>query len=290
MVPRPTWKGFLKLSLVTFGVRLYNATTGAGGKVSFNQLHKGCGQRLKQKLVCPAHGEVERSDIAKGYEHEEGRYVVVEQSELDALEAKASKTIEITQFCDPEELQPIYMDRSYYIAPDGPIAEDGFRIIHAAIKKSGKIGIGRFVIHGGEHIVALAPAGRGLTLTTLLAADEVRSAEPYFEDLKEGPIDNSQLKLAESLISSITAPLDTSEFKDQYQEALRELIEAKIKGTVPAESYESEPVATFNFMEALQQSIKEVKGRGDKTATKKKPMAKSVAAPAAAAKKKRKKA
>ncbi|MCI0362576.1 MAG: hypothetical protein L0Y44_08405, partial [Phycisphaerales bacterium] len=165
MVPRPTWKGFLQLSLVTFGVRLYTATTSAS-KITFNQLHKGCGQRLRQKLACPAHGEVERSDIVKGYEHEEGRYVVVDQAELDALEAKASKTIEITQFSDPKELQPIYHDRTYYVAPDGPVAEQGFRVIHKAMQKSGKIGIGRFVIHGSEHIVALAPEGRGFTLTT----------------------------------------------------------------------------------------------------------------------------
>src|SRR5262245_23912219 len=288
MVPRPTWKGFLQLSLVTFGVRLYNATTSAS-KISFNQLHKGCGQRIKQKLTCPAHGDLERSDIVKGYEHEEGHYVVVDQAELDALEAKASKTIEITQFSDPDELQPIYLDKTYYVAPDGPLAEQGFRVIHKAMQKAGKIGIGRFVIHGSEHIVALAPQGRGFVLTTLLAADEVRSSEPYFEDIKEGPVDQSQLRLAEDLIKSIAAPLKTEDFKDQYQEALRELVEAKIKGTAPAISYEAEPTQTFNFMEALQASIKAVQS-GEK-ATRKKPMAKSVAAPAAAAaKKKRKKA
>jgi DNA end-binding protein Ku len=288
MVPRPTWKGFLQLSLVTFGVRLYTATTSAS-KISFNQLHKGCGQRLRQKLNCPAHGEVERADIVKGYEHEEGRYVVVDQAELDALEAKASKTIEITQFSDPKELQPIYHDRTYYVAPDGPVAEQGFRVIHKAMQKAGKIGIGRFVIQGSEHIVALAPEGRGFTLTTLLAADEVRDSAPYFEEIKDAPIDASQLKLAEDLIKGIVAPLDTSQFKDQYQEALRELMEAKIQGKAPTISYEAEPTQTFNFMDALQASLKAVQ-TGEKT-TRKKPMAKSVAAPsAAAAKKKRKKA
>lgn len=287
MVPRPTWKGFLQLSLVTFGVRLYNATTSAS-KISFNQLHKGCGQRIKNKTTCPTPGEVDRSEIVKGYEHEEGHYVVVEQSELDALEAKASKTIEITQFCDPDELRPIYMDRTYYVAPDGPVAEQGFRVIHKAMQKAGKIGIGRFVIHGGENIVALAPEGRGFALTTLLAADEVRNAEPYFEDIKEGSVDPSQLKLAEDLIKGIVAPLNTAKFRDQYQEALRDLIEAKVQGKAPAISYETEPVETFNFMEALQASIKAVK-TGEK-ADRKKPMAKSVASPAATARKKRKKA
>src|SRR5690349_10447581 len=120
MPPRPIWKGHLRVSLVTFGVRLYNATSSAS-RISFNQLHKGCNNRLKQKMMCPVHGEVERADIAKGYEYEEGKYVIVESAELDKLEAASSKTVDIDQFASADEVDPAYLDSPYYVAPDGPV-------------------------------------------------------------------------------------------------------------------------------------------------------------------------
>ena len=166
MPPRATWKGHLKLSLVTIAVRVYNATSSAG-RIMLNQLHKDCNCRLKQQMVCPIHGNVERGDIVKGYEYEKDRYVVIDPEDLERVQVETTKAIEITSFVDPGELDPIYLNAPYYLAPDGPVAEGAFRVIREAMLKTGKVGIGRFVIGGREHFVALDVKDRGLVMTTL---------------------------------------------------------------------------------------------------------------------------
>ncbi|MHC4415959.1 MAG: non-homologous end joining protein Ku [Planctomycetota bacterium] len=276
MPPRATWKGHLKLSLVTIAVRVYNATSSTG-RITLNQLHKGCHHRLRQQMVCPAHGNVDRSEIVKGYQYEKDRYVVIDQSDLERIQLETTKAIEIIQFIDPSELEPIYLDAPYYLAPDGPVAEESFRVIREAMGKAGKVGIGRFIIGGREHIVALQVQDRGLVLTTLRSAEEVRSAGPYFEEIPNGEVEKSQLKLAEQLVESMTAPLDTARFKDRYQEALLEIVKAKIEGTEPVIVQASEPDKAFNFMEALRASVAEgTAAKATVKAPRKKPPAKSV--------------
>jgi DNA end-binding protein Ku len=284
MAPRATWKGHLKLSLVSFGVRLYNATS-TGSRVGLNQLHKGCNQRLRQKLHCPEHGEVDKSEIVKGYEFEKGRYVVVEPEDLEKIRIETTRTIEITQFIDEDELEPVYRGSPYYIAPDGAVSEEAFRVVREAMKKEGKIGIGQFVLGGREHVVALEVVGRGFRMTTLRAASEVRAPETYFEEIKNGAVDADQLALAESLVKSKSAPLDTSIFRDRYQDAMVEIIKAKVDGTEPAIIEEEQEARALSFMDALKASVAEA-GTARKT-TRKKPPAKSVTKTAA---KKRKKA
>ncbi|HVP73020.1 MAG TPA: Ku protein [Phycisphaerales bacterium] len=289
MPPRPIWKGHLRLSLVSFGVRLHNATS-TTSRITFNQLHKGCNNRLKQKMVCPVHGEVERSEIAKGYEYEEGKYVIVQPEELEKLEAASSKTIDIDQFADVEDVDPVYFDAPYYVAPDGAVGEAAFRVVRDAMAKAGKVGIGRMVLHGAEHVISLQAYDKGFRLFKLRAASEVRTPDEYFEEVSAGSLDKTQLKLAEDLVSTMSAPFEAKDVKDRYQEALKDLIEAKIAGKEPAIVEEAQVAETYNFMDALKRSVAEAEkaGKAKPAPGKKKPAAKSVKP--AAAKKVRKKA
>lgn len=254
MPPRASWKGQLKLSLVSVPVCLYNAISSTT-RVSMNQLHKDCNRRLKQQMTCPEHGPVERGDIVKGYEYEKDRYVIFQESDFDAIKLETSKSIEIIQFVDDDELDPIYLESPYFVGPDGPVAEEAFRVIREAMKKSGKVAIGRVIMNNREHAVALQVEDRGFKMTTLRAADEVRGAAPYFEGIRNGDVAKDQLALAEQLIESKSAPLDLAQFRDRYQDALLGLIKSKIEGSEPVIPPEAEAGQVINLMEALKQSV-----------------------------------
>lgn len=286
MPPRANWKGHLKLSLVAIPVRVFNATSSAE-RISLNQLHKGCNSRLRQQMVCPIHGNVGREDIVKGYEYEKDRYVIIDPEEIEKIQVATTKAIEITQFVDPGELDPMLLDAPYYVAPDGPVAEEAFRVVREAIRKSGLVGIGRYVIGGREHQVAIQVKDRGLLMTTLRAASEVRNAAPYFEEIRNGEVDKGQLKLAADLIRNMSSSLDTAEITDRYQTALLGVVKAKIAGTAPSIVEAVEVDRTFNFMDALKASIEGAAPKAAAAKKAKKPPAKSVEP---AAKKKRKKA
>lgn len=280
MALRANWTGHLKLSLVSIPIRLYNAISTAN-KVSFNQLHKGCNQRLRQQLVCPQHGKVEREDIAKGYEYEKDRYVVLEEADLEKVELETTKTIELLQFVDGAQIDPIYFSTSHYVAPDGPVAEEAFRIFREALKKLNKVAIGRVVMHGKENIVALRPQDKGFVLNMLHYASEVRGAEPYFAEIKDAPVSKEQLALAIQLIESTAADFNPAEFTDRYQDSLMEVIKAKIAGAAPVVVQQQQVGKVINLMDALQASIAQVKSQ--KSA--KKPAAASVKSSAPAQKK-----
>jgi len=280
MALRANWTGHLKLSLVSIPIRLYNAIS-TSNKVSFNQLHKGCNQRLRQQLVCPQHGKVEREDIAKGYEYEKDKYVVMEEADLEKVELETTKMIELIQFVDGGQIDPIYFDNSFYVAPDGPVAEDAFRIFREALKKLNKIAIGRVVMHGKENIIALRPQEKGFVLYMLHYASEVRGAEPYFAEIKEAPVSKEQLALAIQLIESTAGEFDPAQFTDRYQDSLMEVIKAKIAGSAPVVVQQQQVGKVINLMDALQASIAQVKSQ---KATKK-PAAASVKAAAAPQKK-----
>lgn len=280
MALRANWTGHLKLSLVSIPIRLYNAISYAN-KISFNQLHKGCNQRLRQQLVCPQHGKVEREDIAKGYEYEKDKYVVMDEADLEKVELETTKTIELVQFVDAAQIDPIYFDSSHYVAPDGPVAEEAFRIFREALKKLNKIAIGRVVMHGKENIVALRPKDKGFMLTMMHYGSEVRAAEPYFTEIKDTPVSKEQLALAIQLIESTAADFDPAQFTDRYQDSLMEVIKAKIAGTAPVVVQQQQVGKVINLMDALQASIAQVKSQ--KSA--KKPAAASVKATPVAQKK-----
>lgn len=260
MALRANWTGHLKLSLVSIPIRLYNAIS-SSNKVSFNQLHKNCHQRLRQQLVCPQHGKVERDDIVKGYEYEKDKYVVMEEADLEKVELETTKTIELLQFVDAAQIDPIYFDNSHYVAPDGPVAEEAFRIFREAIKKLNKIAIGRVVMHGKENIVALRPKDKGFLLTMLHYASEVRAPEPYFAEIKDAQVSKEQLALAIQLIESTAADFDPSQFNDRYQDSLMEVIKAKLQGSAPVVVQQAEAGKVIDLMGALQASIAQMKSQ-----------------------------
>jgi DNA end-binding protein Ku len=280
MAPRASWTGYLRLSLVTIPVRLYNAISSTS-KVSLNQLHRNCNLRLRQQMVCPEHGKVEKEDIVKGYEFEKDRYVVVDEADLEKIRLETTKTIDLMQFVDAGELDPIYFNTPYYVAPDGPVAEEGFRILREAMRQANKIAIGQVVISSKEQVVALKVQERGLVLNTLHYAEEIRNAASYFEEIKNGGVDKNQLALAEQLVNSYTTAFDASKFTDRYQNALLEVIKGKIAGSQPVVAQRVEAGKVINLMDALKQSLAQ-------SAAQKKPPAASVKTVAQKEKKRKK--
>lgn len=254
MAPRASWKGQLKLSLVSFPVRLHNAVS-AAHKVSLNQLHKDCNRRVRQQMTCPEHGPIDRTEIVKGYEFEKGKYVVIEDADLERLKLETTKTIELLYFIDEDVLDPMYLNSSYFVAPDGPVADEAFRVFHQAMKRNEKVAIGRVVMANRENIVALRVEGVGFVLTTLRYNSEVRSPTAYFEGIGQGDLREDHMQLAEQLIAANTAEFDTSTFKDRYQDALLELVKAKLEGAEPAVPQEEEVGKVINLMDALKASV-----------------------------------
>jgi DNA end-binding protein Ku len=286
MAPRAMWTGQLRLSLVSFGVRLYAATESAS-RVSMNQLHRDCNQRVRNQLVCPTHGPVNRDEIVKGYEYEKDSYVIIEPSDLEAIRLKSSKVIELVQFVDVDEIDPLYVNAPYFLGPDGPVAEEAFRVIREAMQKAGKVGVGKVVMHGRENIVALNVHGKGFLLSTLRYASEVRSGDQYFADVKDGKIAKEQIDLAASIIKSKTAKFDPAAFKDLYKDAFFEIVKQKADGEAPVLVEDDAAPKTYNFMDALKQSVADAepttrttkkKAPARKKTAPKKPAARSVAA------------
>jgi DNA end-binding protein Ku len=164
MKPRCTWSGYLKISLVTVPVRVYTAIN-TTDKIAFHQLHKSCRQRIRQKLVCPVHGEVAREDLVKGYEYATDRFVIVNETDLDAVRLETTGTIELIQFVRSKELDPMYLDTPYYLGPDGPVAEQGFGVLREALRRTRRMGIGRVVLPWEEHTVTTSPCAGGFAVT-----------------------------------------------------------------------------------------------------------------------------
>jgi DNA end-binding protein Ku len=266
MAPRAYWTGNIKISLVSVGVRLYNAVSEAE-KVRLNQVHKGCNSRIKMPTTCPVHGQVDRSEIAKAYEFEKDKYVIIEQEELDKIKLRSEKTIELTKFVPLDSVDEVYLDSAYYVAPDGPINEEPFRVFRTAMEEAGMGGIGKLTMTGRERPVLIRPGEKGFTLNTLYSANEVRDATPYFEEIKEGGVNKDYMQLATSLIKGKAGEFDPKEFRDTYQDALVELVKAKVAGQTPIIIQEDDLPATFNFADALRQSLQAV-GPAEAEATK----------------------
>ena len=258
MAPRASWKGYLKVSLVSCPVRLYSATTSAD-KISFNQLHKDTHNRIQMKPVDPELGQVERSDLVKGYEFEKDQYVVITDEDLEAIQIESTKTINIETFIDADEIDAMYLDASYYLAPDGPVAEETYRVLQEAMRSQNKAALGRVVLFGRERLVVLLPRENGLMLRSLRAAKEVRSHQEYFADIGNGKVEKDALELAEHLIAQNAGHFDPSQFEDRYQTALMELVKAKIKGSAPVVAKAPERGQVINLMDALKKSLADTK-------------------------------
>jgi DNA end-binding protein Ku len=256
MAPRTTWKGHLKLSLVSCPVRLYNAVS-RSERVSFHLLHKDTHNRIQMHPHDPELGKVERSDLVKGYEYDKDQYVVMSDEDFDKIEVEASQAIVVEKFVEADEVDPIYLDAPYYLAPDGPVAEETFRVLHEAMRERDKVALARIVLSGRERLIALGVRGKGFLVTTLRAANEVRSEAPYFEDIGDAALDDDMLALAGQLIDQKAGAFDPKEFRDSYQEAVLEVVKAKIAGQEPVIAKAPERGQVVNLMDALKRSLEE---------------------------------
>ena len=259
-MPRSSWKGYLKLSLVSCAVALYNATS-ASERVSFNTLNRKTGNRLKQQMIDSGTEEpVDPSDRVKGYQFAKGQYVMVEDEDLEALKIDSTKMIDIESFVPESEVDPIYFDGSYYLAPDDAVAEEAFAVIRDAMADAKVVGISRLVMYRRERAVMLEPRGRGIILWTLRYGDEVRDAADYFGDIAADKPDRKAAALMAKLIEEKTRDWNPAMADDPVQERLLEIIAAKKKGRgrKPAPKADK-PVETsgnvINIMDALRKSI-----------------------------------
>lgn len=254
---RAYWKGFLRLSLVSIPVEIYNAVE-SKSEISFRQIHKPSGRRVSYEKVVPGLGKIENSDIVKGYEVDSDTYITLEPEEVDAVKLDSKKTIDIAQFVDVAEIDWRYLERPYYIMPADEIAGEGYAVIREAMRKTGKAGLAQVTIGGREWLVAIAPLGDGLVMVMLRYADELRDAGDYFGEIPKTKPDKEMVDLAAELIGRKTAAFDASKFEDHYATALKALIQDKLKGRrIVAYSEEGRPKGAnvVDLMEALRKSV-----------------------------------
>ena len=256
MAGRASWKGYLKLSLVSCPVKLYPATSASAGKISFNMLHKDTLNRVQQRYHDPELGEVDRADLVKGYQFEKDKYVVVTAEELDEIEIESSKTVDIDGFVDAGDIDPIYLDSTYYLAPDGPIAEETFSVILEAMRRAHKVAMARIVLSGRERLVAIEPIEDGFRLMTLRSAKEIREPSSALDKLNAKYSDD-MLAMAQQIIASRQTKFAPGDFEDRYEEALLTLVKSKISGGQPVITKAPERGNVVNLMDALRRSIEE---------------------------------
>jgi DNA end-binding protein Ku len=254
MATRPTWQGYLRLSLVSCPVALYTGVVRTG-EVHFNMLSKDTHNRIRMIPTDPETGPVERSDIVKGYEIEKGRYVVVTEEEIDNVRLETTRSLDIERFVDEDEIDRLYWNDPYYLAPDGDMAAEAFAVIREAMRKAGKVALGRVVMHQRERLMALEPHGAGLVAYTLRNQHEVRDPDEIFGEIAHVKADPKMVEIAARIIEQQEGPFDPSQFKDRYEDALRALIKEKEKGetvTAPEQPKEAEVI---DLMEALRRSL-----------------------------------
>ena len=275
---RAIWSGAISFGLVNVPVKLYSATSPK--TVRFHQISSKTGARIRQKRVDPSTGEeVPFEEIVKGYEISPDRYVLVDPEELDALDPKATKTVDIEDFVDLKDIDPIYYDHSYYLAPNTG-GEKAYRLLLDAMRESGKVGIGRVVIRSKQQLCALRPTGEVLTLSTMLFGDEVLPPDRLDEldSISEAEASDRELQMAEQLISSLSGEFDPSKYRDDYRERVLQLIERKAAGEkIAAPPAAEEPAAAPDLMAALEASLAAVTGDDEEPAPKKAPAKKAPA-------------
>src|SRR5688500_1440901 len=264
MAARPTWKGFLKISLVNIPVRVFPATDSAA-TISFNQLHAECQTRIQQKRWCPkCEREIPISEVAKGFEFEKGRYVVMDDEDMAKVRPESTRVIDLVQFTDSAAIDPIYVERPYYLAPDGQMALEAFAVIREGMK--GKAGIGKLALYTREYLVVVEPKDKGLEMYTICRANEVRSMDAI-DELSGVPskVKPEEIKMAKQVISNFEGELNLAEYTDAYQEELQRIIDAKIAGEEVVATEEQTPPKVVNLMDALRQSLDRVSTGKKKT-------------------------
>ena len=284
MAARAYWSGQIRLALVSIPVELFSATRTSGG-IAFNQVHQPSGKRVKYEKTVPGLGPVDPADIAKGYEYERGHYVLLDDNEIESVKLDSKKTLELRQFVDAHEIDPIYFEKPYFVVPQDDLAEEAFRVVRDALRQAKKVGIGQLALRGREYICAHKPCGRGLLLETLRYADEVNKANSFFRNIGDAPSPPELMELAIALIEKKSGKFDPLAFHDRYEKALRTLIDRKLSGKrglakTANDAADVRPTNVVDLMAALKASIEKAPARPRAT-DKARPAAKATARPAA---------
>jgi DNA end-binding protein Ku len=273
---RPFWSGQIQISLVSFGIKLFPATE-AKSEIRFHQLSRKSGERIKHQKVSGDEEPIEKSDIVKGYEYRKGEYVTVEPEEIEHLRIPSRHTLEVAQFVDEDEVDPEFFEKPYFVVPENDVQAEAFAVVRKALQTTKKVGLGKIAFGGREHLVALsAPAGdklAGMMAYTMRYAEELRDPAEYFGEIKKVAVDEDQLALAKELIKRKSGKFAPEKFKDEYEAALREMVEAKVKhAPIPREEPAPKSAKVINLMDALRKSV-----RGDEAPAAKKKSAKPAA-------------
>jgi DNA end-binding protein Ku len=251
---RPTWQGYLRLSLVSCPVALYTATSRTS-EVSFNMLHETTHNRIRMVPTDPQTGPVDRSEIVKGYEIEKGRYVVITDDEIKNVRLETTRTLDIERFVDEGDIDRLYWNDPYFLVPDGDMAVEAFGVIREAMRSAGQVALGRLVMHQRERLMALEPRDRGVLAYSLRAKREVKDAGEFFDRIPAAKPDPKMVEIAAQIIRQQEGPFDPSQFNDRYEDALRELIKAKEKGATVKAPAEPKSAEVVDLMEALKRSL-----------------------------------
>jgi DNA end-binding protein Ku len=255
MAPRAYWKGYLKLSLVSCPIALFPATS-EREKISFHQINRKTGSRIKYRKVDAASGdEVEADDIIKGYEVGKGEYLQLDKDEIEAVAIESKRVIDIDEFVPKKEIDELYLNSPYYIVPDGEVGAQAFAVIREAIKQEGMVAIGKVVFTSREHIIALEARGRGMLGVTLRYPYEIRDEKEYFDDIPDEKVPKDMLELASHIVETKAGHFDPAKFEDRYEEALKELLKKKQSGAAIERPKERAPAKVINLMDALRRSV-----------------------------------
>ena len=273
---RPFWSGQVQISLVSFGIKLFPATE-AKSEIRFHQLSRKSGERIKHQKVSADEEPVDKSDIVKGYEYRKGEYVTVEPEEIEHLRIPSRRTLAVEQFVDADEPGPEFFEKPYFVVPENGAQAEAFAVVRKALQETKKVGLGKIAFGGREHLVALSvPTDdklAGMMAYTMRYAEELRDPGKYFEEIKKVSIDEDQLSLAKELIKRKAGKFEPEKFKDEYEAALRELIEAKVKhAPIPREEFAPKKAKVINLMDALRKSVQD-----DEAPAKKKGVARATA-------------
>jgi DNA end-binding protein Ku len=256
MASRPTWKGYLKLSLVSCAVAMYTATS-TSSRIRLNIINRETGNRIRNQAIDSKTGDVVENDAkVKGYEVDDGDYVLLEEDELDEVALESTHTLDVEQFVPREEVDQIYLDESFYIVPNDEAAYEAFAVIREAMKKKGMVGLGRVVTHRRERLLMLEARGKGIVATALRYKNEVRDEHEYFDEVPAVKIPSDMIQLAEHILESKRGHFDSEQFEDRYEDALRDLIKAKKAGKAPPSAPSPKPSNVINLMDALRRSVK----------------------------------
>jgi DNA end-binding protein Ku len=286
LMARPYWSGHIQISLVSFGVKLFTATE-AKSEIRFNQISRSTGERIRYQKTAGDEGQVDKSDIVKGYEYSKGQYVIIEPDEIENLRIPSRQTLEVTQFVDLKELDPQYFEKPYFVVPDNDAQLEAFAVVRKALQQMGKVALGKIAFGGREHLVGVTATQDdklpGLMAYVMRYAEELRNPAEFFSDIKPVAIEEDQLALAKELIKRKSSTFAPEKFKDEYETALRVMVEAKVKNLpVPQEPATPASAKVINLMDALRKSVQSDEPAA---AAKKRPAGRETAAKATPAKK-----